>query len=58
MLKFYKNLGYKMENLNNAKLYYEQAISIPIFYQLKKKNSNLYNQSNKKISSKINLYDK
>lgn len=37
MLKFYKNLGYKMENLNNAKLYYEQAISIPIFYQLKKK---------------------
>ena len=37
MLKFYKKLGYKMTNLNNAKIYYEQAISIPIFYQLKKK---------------------
>ena len=37
MLKFYKNSGYSMKNLENAKLYYEQAISIPIFYKLKNK---------------------
>ena len=35
MLKFYKSLGYNMKNLKNAKQFYDQAISIPIFFQLK-----------------------
>ena len=33
----YKKLGYKMKNLSNAKEYYETAVSIPIFYNLKEK---------------------
>ena len=37
MLKYYKNLGYNMRNLNKAKEYYSQAVSIPIFYNLSNK---------------------
>lgn len=37
MLKYYKNLGYNMRNLNKAKEYYGQAVSIPIFYNLSPK---------------------
>ncbi len=35
-LKFYKTLGYNMKNLKNAQEFYNQAVSIPIFFQLKK----------------------
>lgn len=34
MLKYYKNKGYSMKNLKNAKIYYDKAISIPIYYTL------------------------
>lgn len=47
MLKFYKNLGYNMKNLKNAMQFYNQAISIPIFFQLKK-------ESQLKIIKEIN----
>ncbi len=52
LLNFYKKLGYKMKNLDNAKLYYEQAISIPIFYQLKKKTQNYIIDQLKKFVQK------
>ena len=38
MLDYYKKKGYNMNSLKNAKKYYEQAISIPIYYKLSKKN--------------------
>lgn len=32
---FYRNLGYNSKNLNNALKYYEECLSIPIYYDLK-----------------------
>lgn len=37
MLDYYRKKGYNMNNLKNAKKYYDQAISIPIYYKLSKK---------------------
>jgi perosamine synthetase len=31
---YYKNKGYKMKNLDNTKKYYDQCVSIPLFYDL------------------------
>ena len=38
MHPFYSLMGYNMKNLSNSLKYYEKALSIPIFYQLSKKN--------------------
>jgi UDP-4-amino-4,6-dideoxy-N-acetyl-beta-L-altrosamine transaminase len=38
MHPYYSSMGYNMKNLSNSFKYYEKALSIPIFYQLSKKN--------------------
>ncbi len=37
---YYKNLGFNMSNLKNTKNYYDQCISIPLYYDLKFKEQN------------------
>jgi dTDP-4-amino-4,6-dideoxygalactose transaminase len=34
MQPFYKNLGYNLTGLNNALKYYEECLSIPLYYDL------------------------
>ena len=36
MQLYYKNLGYNMKNLPNTKRYYDECLSIPLYYDLKK----------------------
>ena len=38
MHPYYSSMGYNMKKLSNAYKYYEKALSIPIFFQLSKKN--------------------
>ena len=38
MHPYYSSMGFNMKNLSNSFKYYEKALSIPIFYQLSKKN--------------------
>ena len=33
---FYKNLGYTMKGLDSSKEYYENCLSLPIYYELTK----------------------
>ena len=40
MQLYYKNLGYSMKNLPNTKRYYDECISIPLYYDLKKQEQN------------------
>ena len=46
---YYKNLGFNMGNLKNTKSYYEQCISIPLYYDLKFDEQNYVVESIKEI---------
>ena len=37
---YYKRLGYNSSDYPNAKLYYKQALTIPLFYKLTRKQQN------------------
>jgi UDP-4-amino-4,6-dideoxy-N-acetyl-beta-L-altrosamine transaminase/dTDP-4-dehydrorhamnose reductase len=46
---YYKNIGYKMSKLNNAKKYYENCMSIPVYFELTKAQQNYVVNSIKEI---------
>jgi len=51
---YFKKLGFKINNLPNAKDYYKEAISLPVFYGLKfEDQQNIINQLNNFIKKKI-----
>jgi dTDP-4-amino-4,6-dideoxygalactose transaminase len=37
LLSFYKNLGYKLEDFTNSKNFWEQEITLPVYYNLNDK---------------------
>lgn len=49
MHPYYSSMGYNMKNLTNSDKYYEKALSIPIFYQLSKKNLKIIVNNLKKL---------
>lgn len=46
---YYKKLGYDMKNLKNSKNYYEQCVSIPLYYDLKFEEQNYIVESIKDL---------
>ena len=46
---YYKNLGFSMKNLKNTKSYYEQCISIPLYFDLKFQEQNYVVDSIKEL---------
>ena len=48
---FYSKLGYGIENIPNALIFYNQALSIPLFYGLSKRQQNFVINSLRKVIS-------